>query len=314
MQNPVSRPNFFIVGAPKCGTTSMHAYLSQHPEIYMAEKEIQYFASDIIEPWQHEVNPEEKYLSYFTSGKNEKIIGDASVWYLYSRQAASKINEFCNNAKILIMLRNPADMLYSYYNFFHRLGKEDIDKFEDALDAEQERREGKRIPKWLQNEEIGEYFPPEGLFYSDVASYTIQVKRYLDIFGKDNIKIILFDNFTNATLQTYEETLSFLEVDARFQPKVERKNPGLRKQVRFKTLRKLVKNPATLSLAKTLRKSPAKNWTSQLINAWASISQDYVPVPPLNSSLRATLIRAYAKDIQDLSDLINQDLSHWMEI
>jgi hypothetical protein len=88
----VRKPDFFIVGAPKCGTTAMQDYLSQHPEIYMSKaRELHFFGSDLR--FSYERPGEVEYLSYFESATNEKRVGEASVWYLYSKQAAGEIKE-----------------------------------------------------------------------------------------------------------------------------------------------------------------------------------------------------------------------------
>lgn len=128
-------PNFFIVGAPKCGTTAMHIYLRQHPEIFMPEKkESHFFGSDLNS--QYFIRDREKYLSLFSEAKDVKRIGEASVWYLYSKQAAYEIKEFSPSASIIIMLRNPVDMLYAQHSQFLYNGNENIASFEDALNAE----------------------------------------------------------------------------------------------------------------------------------------------------------------------------------
>ncbi|RLG08342.1 MAG: sulfotransferase, partial [Thaumarchaeota archaeon] len=111
----MKKPNFFIVGAPKCGTHAMYTFLKAHPEIFMPErKEFQYFATDLVRGTQYELS-EEEYLSYFRIAKDEKRLGEASTWYLYSKKAASNIKKFNPHAKIIVMLRHPIEMMYSYW-------------------------------------------------------------------------------------------------------------------------------------------------------------------------------------------------------
>src|SRR5438034_3527344 len=107
-------PGFFIVGAPKCGTTAMNDYLAGHPDIFMAKKEIHYFGSD-LEIKQKKLSGEE-YLDFFKEGEHKYIVGESSVWYLYSKNAAAEIKAFSPGAKIIIMLRNPVDMLPSLHS------------------------------------------------------------------------------------------------------------------------------------------------------------------------------------------------------
>lgn len=306
-------PNFFIVGAPKCGTTSMHYYLSQHPDIFMADKEIQYFASDLIRPWKTLPSAEEKYLSFFSPADNHKIIGDASVWYLYSKEAATRIQAFNPCAKILIMLRNPVDMLYSYYHFFYRLGKEDITDFESALGASEERKQNHKIPKWLYNDDISEYFPVEGLYYCDLVKYSEQVIRYLNLFDNDNIKIIIFDDLIANPHLIYHDVLSFLEVDISFSPKFDKKNPGLQRKIQNETLRNLVRNPVTIWMLKKLSNPSNNQIVSKILGIWDRINNRYEPIPPLNSEIRQKLNVQFSKDVYTLSKLLGRDLSFWLD-
>lgn len=136
----MKKPDFFIVGAAKCGTTAMYEYLKEHPEIFMPEdaKEPNYFGSDMN--YKSSRLTEEQYLSLFSDAKNEKRIGEASVWYLYSKLAASEIKEFCPSARIIIMLRNPVDMLYSLHSELFYGADEDIEDFKTALNAEEVRK------------------------------------------------------------------------------------------------------------------------------------------------------------------------------
>src|SRR3989339_415720 len=135
------KPDFFIVGAPKSGTTAMCTYLKQHPEIFMPEKkESHFFGTDLNSP--RFIRDKKIYLSLFSKAKDERRVGESSVWYLYSKKAASEIKEFSPSASIIIMLRNPVDMLYSQHSQFLYNGNEDIACFEEALNAEQDRRRG----------------------------------------------------------------------------------------------------------------------------------------------------------------------------
>ena len=107
------RPDVFIVGAPKCGTTAMAEYLESHPEIYMAKKEMNVFGADLRFGAQFYRRDLQAYLEEFDTRNGEERAGEASVWYLFSRHAAAEIKAFNPDARIIIMLREPAEMLYS---------------------------------------------------------------------------------------------------------------------------------------------------------------------------------------------------------
>ena len=187
----IQKPNFFIVGAAKSGTTALYEYLKKHPNIFMPKKELYYFGKDFTFREAH--TPLEYYMSFFEAiPPNAKQIGEASVWYLYSKTAAVEIKEFQPKAKIIIMLREPTEMLYSLHSQQLYSGNEDIEGFEMALQAEFARKKGQQLPPYIG-------CPYEALHYSEVPRYYEQVKRYIDVFGKENVHIILFNDFAKST-------------------------------------------------------------------------------------------------------------------
>ncbi|HZX13259.1 MAG TPA: sulfotransferase domain-containing protein [Thermodesulfobacteriota bacterium] len=300
-------PDFFIVGAPKCGTTAMQDYLSQHPEIFMPEvkpplflgKEFHFFGSDLkfIRP----TLTKEKYLSYFQEAKNEKRVGEASTWYLYSKRAAYEIKEFNPSASIIIMLRNPVDMIYSVHSQALYNGDEDIDDFKTALDAEPDRKSGLRLPKRV-------VVPVERFFYREVGQYTEQVKRYSDVFGSGNVLVIIFDDFKANTAKIYKETLRFLGVNEDFQPVFEIINSN--KRARTKFLASLLRNPPQIaqSLAKLVIPQQLRQGLFETLKRYNTI---YEPRPPMNPELRKSLQSEFAGEIERLSELLGRDLAHW---
>lgn len=293
-------PNFFIVGAPKCGTTAMYNYLSQHPDIFMPEvKEPHFFGSDIYAPYF--IRDKEKYLSIFSKAKNEKRVGEASVWSLYSKHAASEIKACYPDASIIIMLRNPVDMIYSYHSQRLYNCTEDITDFEAALEAEGQRKQSLLLPKFP--------YPIHGLFYREIAKYTDQVERFLKVFDHKQVKIIIFDDFKANTNQSYKELLQFLEVDANFQPEIKVVNPNkLPRSTGFKKLLKQPPLPLQLIIRALL---PSKTLRTKLRTEILKRNIKYVSRPPMNSQLRQRLQEEFFEDIERLSKLLNRDLTHW---
>ena len=141
------KPDFFIVGAPKCGTTAMQYYLSQHPDIFLPEKEMDFFGNDLL--FTHPRCTIEQYLAHFDTpeAKFRRRVGEKSVFYLYSKRAAYEIRDFAGAADIIIMLRNPVDMLYSLHSHMLRTGGEEIEDFRAALEDESIRKPGARLPR-----------------------------------------------------------------------------------------------------------------------------------------------------------------------
>ena len=140
MEGTVPKPNFFIVGGPKCGTTALYTYLKNHPEIFMSRiKEPQFFAADIFCD-QRTVQTLADYLSCFAAARNEKRIGEASTAYLGSRNAAQEIKAFNPNAQIIIALRNPVEVMYAEHSERVFCNVEHIRNFNAALDSGEQRR------------------------------------------------------------------------------------------------------------------------------------------------------------------------------
>ena len=199
-------PDVFIVGAPKCGTSAMHQYLAAHPDIYMAKKEMHTFGGDLrFGPQFYRRNLQE-YLAEFAARKGQRRAGEASVWYLFSTQAAAEIHAFNPEARIIIMLREPAEMLHSLYYQFRFDGNEHLPTFAEALAAEPDRRAGRGIPRQA-------HFA-QGLVYRDTARYTEQVRRYFDVFGRERVHVIIYDDLAADVSATYCKTLDFLGVDS----------------------------------------------------------------------------------------------------
>ena len=227
------RPDFFIVGAPKCGTTAMNNYLVEHPEIFIPDiKEVHFFGRD-LNITKGALRDERAYRELFSGATTEKRLGEASVWYLFSKTAAEEIHSFNPNAQIVVMLRNPADMLYSQHSQFLYNGNEDIEDFREALTAEPERKAGKRIPKSAHL--------VDGLFYSETVRYAEQIERYFRRFGRENVHIILYDDFRADLPGTYRKLLQFLGVSEDFTPEFAVVNPN--KRARSALLRSFVQEP-----------------------------------------------------------------------
>ena len=298
------RPDFFIVGAPKCGTTALYEYLKQHPEVFMPRevKEPHFFGSDFKTSFF--IRDEQEYLSLFAAARGEKRVGEASVWYLYSKLAAREIKDFAPAAKIIIMLRNPVEMMHALHSQRLYNGSEDIRDYETALDAEEDRKRGLRIPPHPQL--------VEGLFYREVAKYAGQVRRYLDVFDPAQVKIIVYDDFKHDTAQVYREVCAFLGVDAGFAARLRVVNPN--KSVRSSALLDFTRQPPSLSPAWAkklvpLRARKALMWRA--VKALRRINTKYEPRPPMPRELRDRLRAEFAPEVEELGRLIGRDLSHW---
>jgi len=238
----MKKPNLIIIGAPKTGTTSLHYYLSQHPEIYMSEdKEPHYFCKDL-----HKENDEffgydkyfrhrsqESYSSIFQNATNEKIIGEASTTYIYSKVAAKQIHDFDPDMKIIAIIRDPLDLAFSWYNYLKFLTHETADTFEEALKLEKSRKSNQKlIPNCV--------LYPTSIFYSEIVDFDQNLKRFTDLFSRENCKFILFDDLKKDVGSIYKEVLDFLEVDTEFVADFEMQNVS--RSARFGGMKQKVDN------------------------------------------------------------------------
>ena len=282
------RPNFFLVGAPRCGTTSMYTYLKQHPEIYLSvNKEPHFFGSD-LSPMPGTLREEPLYLALFAGAGDCPRVGEGSVWYLASAKAPYEIRAFAPDAKILVMLRDPVQLAYSLYGLYRRTGNEDLTTFEEALAAEPARREGRRIPP-------GAYFP-EGLLYTDAAKNAAKLERYLEVFGRDNVHCVLFDDFVRETAAVYRGALDFLGVDPDFEAELDRHRAAQR--VRLQAIRQLRELPP--EARRRMQTESMKQHESD------------TPLPPLPAELAARLRALFADDVTRLGALLGRDLGAWL--
>jgi len=295
----VRRPDFFIVGAPKSGTTSMAEYLRQHPDVFMARGEPHFFGSDVR--YNLEQMTEEEYLDCFSEAGNARRAGEKSTWYLYSKRAAAEIKRFCPHAKIIIQIRNPVDMLYSLHgHLVYHSGREDIVDFEAALEAEEDRRAGLRIPKHVRF--------PEHLFYSEIPLYTEQIKRYVDAFMWEQIHIIVFDDLVSNTLREYRRVLRFLEVDDQFVPEFKVHNPQRPKKSIL--LHRVASDSWIATTARVLLPGTVRRPIGQMVSDWNTISTR----PPMDKDVRRRLQEQFAPEVERLSELLDRDLSHWCDV
>ena len=300
-------PDFFIVGAPKCGTTSMHAYLAEHPAIFMAKKEQHYFGADLSDAWRQPSR--ERYLASFAGSESAERRGEASGWYLWSRSAAREMRAYDPAARIIAMVRNPVEMLPSLHSQYLHDGIEDLEDFGEALAAEEDRRTGLRIPQ-------GNGANPWRLFYRDIVCFCDQIERYLAAFGRQQVHVVVFDDLVGDPATTYRAVLTFLGVSTDFTPHFSVMNPN--KHTRSRAVRRMldeITNPKSGVRRVGTRLLPVHAVRSAMLRTFVPtvtrLNTSLAPRRELSSDLRASLERELAPEIERLARLLNRDLSSW---
>lgn len=300
----MERPNLFIVGQPKSGTTALHYFLHQHPDVYMCrEKEPLFFCKDFHEEGYafHGRNryfrfiKEEDYLSLFYNNKSAGTVGECSTHYLYSKVAANEIYKFNRDAKIIIMLRNPVDFIYSYHSHVFIKTYEDVEDFEKALYLEDERRQGKKIPPRV--------YIPSFLYYSERIKYAEHVKRFYDLFDKSNIRVIIYEDFKENNLKVYKDTLEFLRIDVDFVPDFRMVN--VNRKPRNKKLNYFAHNFLLKQLVRKVLTSRNYYIFKDIIKRIILKEEQR---PQMNPLLREELMKKYGPEMLKIGDLLNIDL------
>lgn len=196
-------PNFFIVGAHKCGTTSLHEYLKVIPGIFMSTRKEPHFFSQKTIPvnkFSKPIRNKKEYLNLFQKTKDEKIIGESSTSYLYDPDAPQLIHQIAPNAKILISLRDPVTQLHSWYLHIQSLGTEKTN-FADFKPTFHE-----QLLKELRGDV--DYQKPHLRLYA--IFYSEYVSRYFEIFGRNQVKTIIFEELIKNPKRIVKEILNFL--------------------------------------------------------------------------------------------------------
>jgi hypothetical protein len=305
------KPNFFIVGAPKCGTTALAHYLSTHPQIYMARKEMHFFGSDLQLGPQFYRRDRDAYLAEFKDCKDQSLIGESSVWYLFSRNAAREIKAFNPDARIIIMLREPVSVLYALYSAFRADGNEYLPTFREALKAEDARRAGRQIGRRT--------YLAQGLIYRDVPRFTEQLQRYFDAFGRERVHVIIYDDFNLDTSRAYYQTLEFLGLSLEGGvPAFKRVNANVNgnESVKFPLLRDVLNDPLVRGTAIKMRAmlpQPVFAWVQKQglrLNA-LNFVQSSSKRSPLPADLKISLQREFAPEVERLGALLGRDLTGW---
>ena len=281
-------PNFFIAGAPKSGTTNMSYYLMQHPQVFMPENlEPWFFARlDIPQNYEREIiSDEKKYLNLFKNAKNCKVVGESSPVYLYCPHSALEIKNRFPNSKLIISLRNPIEIAYSEYFSLKFMGFDQNRSFDELLDSSEE--------QLTRNE-----FHIDSLL--EAGFYSKHIKRFQKIFSKNQIKIIIFEEYVKNTVPTINSILSFLGIKESITFDVTPK--GAYKVPRNFASQKLMNNSTFRKAAKFV----IPTVTRQKIGERFLVKES--SRPPLKQNQRKRLMQIYQDDVENLSELLGRNL------
>ncbi len=301
----MTMPNFLIIGAAKSGTSALYHYIKQHPQIYMSpRKEPHFFSYEGSFPNSQGPNDYinkaiiniEEYRALFNGFSGEPAIGEASPTYLYVQKACERIEQHIPNAKMIAMLRQPAERAFSAFMHLRRDGLETISDFAKALDVEEWRIQHNWGPIW--------HYKRSGFYFS-------QLSRYYARFKREQIRVYLFEDFNKDPSTCFRDIFQFLGVDTEFQPDTSfRPNvSGIPKSQMAQSMMNslfLKPNPIRASARRIL----SANLRFRASTALRNMNLERAMIPP---TIRTQLTKEFSGEILQLESLINRDLSQWLQ-
>lgn len=288
------KPNFFIIGAVKGGTTSLYVYLKQHPQVFMtSRKEPNFFLHDVANPSPEvPIQSWKEYAALFKEVTNESVIGEASPGYLASSTAYGRIAAYAPDSKLLSVLRNPCDRAYSHFLMKYRSQLVDM-------------RETEVLDYFLTMFQEDRSLMLHGFYFESL-------QRYLSVFDRSQMEIFLFEDLKNNLDEMMKQIFRFLDVETMFQISTATYNKG---GIPKNKTQYALMNTLRYSFNKTLKPFMPEKVIEPIYDLYNTVKNRNLSVPPnLSFECRKILIDNYREDILRLQDLLQRDLSQWSEL
>jgi Sulfotransferase family len=301
-------PDFFIVGQPKSGTTALHSMLRRHPQVFLPEsKEPWFFADELHErtPPRPEGTPRTlaQYTALFAAAEAGQRVGEATPLYLWSHTAAARIAAAQPRAQIVAILREPASLLRSLHLQFLESYVETEHDLTKALALEPERRAGRKVPRHT--------YWPKALLYSEHVRYVEQLRRYEEVFGSEQMLVLIYDDFRDDNEGTVARVLRFLGLDDSIAVGSVEANPTVR--ARSQGMNELIhalsvgRGPVSRALKGAVKALTPQRARRRALRA-AKQRVLYAEPDPPDERLMLELRRRYAPEVAALSEHLGRDL------
>jgi len=294
----ITLPNFFIIGAAKCGTTTLFNVLNQHPQVYIpTRKELRFFSDD--DKYQKGID---WYSStYFKDASHYPARGDGSTHYLYwGEKVAPRIKEAYNNQciKFIAIFRQPAKRAYSFYWQMVRYGWEDL-SFEESLERENLRLQSNWNSLFTTGRQVYGYYRG--------GCYSARIQPFLQTFNREQFHFLLQEDLHSNFNQTIVELLDFLAIDSstRLKPVVS----NVARMHRSLKLKQWLDNPSRSKYV--LKRFLPSSYRRRLRKAVRLANIERFQYPPMNKNTEQYLLKRFENDIRQLEIIIKRDLSHW---
>ena len=290
------KPDFFLIGAPKCGTTSVAAWLAEHDQVLMCTpKEPFFFCTDIAA--QRAARSWEAYLRLFDGAAGARAVGGASTSYLRSRVAVPAILERVPSARFVVCLRNPVDMVASVHAQMLRGVREDERDLAAALALEPERRRGRRLPPGTEE--------PADLIYTETCALGSQLGRLYEHVDRNSVHLVFMDDLRADPRRVWVDLQAFLGVCDDGRQKFEKKNT-----------RAMPRSVAASQMLRGLQRAKNRILPGRSLGIGASLGRALerratAEETAMTPALRADITRRFSAEINKLERLTGRDLSFW---
>jgi hypothetical protein len=290
-------PDFFIVGAPKCGTTSLHAWLCRHPALHMPVKEPGFFSQDIL-PLGKMLHD---YLPLYSAARPGQLIGESTPKYLFSSLGLQHIKRLNPRARILAVLRPPVELVHSFHGQMLREGEENERSFERAWRLVPQRREGRMLPRTCRGAAL--------LDYPAWGELGTRLKEVFSLFSADQVKVFLLEELRDQPGAVYRDALAHLGQDDDGFADFPVLNEGW--NIRHLWLHRAV-------LAARRRAAPAlqalhvaRGGQGTGLLKWLNRFNRAAPTGVTNAAFSEELAAHFLPEVEILEDLLGRDLAHW---
>jgi hypothetical protein len=301
-------PDFFLVGAPKAGTTALHAALAQHPQLFLsAVKEPKFYLCDERAPSRSEhrgpgdahsarewIWRRSAYEALFQAAPAGAMRGESTPFYLYDRAAQARIQADVPNAKLIVVIRDPVDRAYSNWMHLRSDGLEPIDDFATAWAAEDARVAAGWAPFW---------------HYRRLGLYGEQLRDLIGRFGAEQVHVLRYRDLVQTPVESLDAVCSFLGVSTGVIAGAERANshPYVPASPRAAALGRVLRAGAAVGAF-----APPQVWRRLSRPLLASLQREGARRPVLDAELRLRLVEAYRQDNALLAEVTGRPFADWL--
>jgi hypothetical protein len=293
--------DFVVVGAPKCGTTSLHRWLTSSVQVYTPKKELHYFGRDLT--FRTPRMSLATYEGHFEYAPEEAIRGEVAIWYLYSSTAAHEIRAYAPDARIIATVRNPVDFLYSMHSQAVFNNDEPERDFEKALAGEAAHAASSEHSKYA--------YAMHATRYRELACFGTQLQRYLSVFPTEQVHVIVLDDLATKPAEEWLRLSAFLGIPPSGVDVLGRVNPNKRRRSPL-----LSRAASTFGIQLVPRLAPKTprplkafgRGVLQGLDRWNTVFEER---PPMDAGLRSRLTEEFIPEVEKLEMILKRDLHSW---